>query len=160
MFSKVLFMPPIPSKFPKAPTFSGNLICYCSLTSSLLSLLRLYYQQQIFVLYFIYRQSFPNICNHQIAISTTFGSWKTAHHVYSSAISKLSIWHQSCCVSYRHNRSRSINECFRWGNIVLLTTKLSDVVSFTILTPLSLLSLCRFSFLMVGLKTASVPSLH
>jgi len=41
---------------------------------------------------------------------------------------------------------------------VLLTTRFFDVVKFIILTPLSLLSLRRLSFPVVGLKIFSLPT--
>ena len=43
--------------------------------------------------------------------------------------------------------------------IVLLTTRFFDVAKFAILTPLSLLSRCRLSFPIVGLKIFSLPNL-
>jgi hypothetical protein len=46
---------------------------------------------------------------------------------------------------------------FRCGNIVLLTT-FFDMPTFTILTPLSLLSWCRYSFPIVDLKIALSPN--
>jgi len=47
---------------------------------------------------------------------------------------------------------------FRCGNIVLWTTWIFDVAKSTILTPLSLLSWRRLSFLIVGLKISSLPN--
>jgi len=47
---------------------------------------------------------------------------------------------------------------FRCGNIVLLTTSFFDVAKFTILTPLSLLSWCRLSFPIFGLKIFSLST--
>jgi len=47
---------------------------------------------------------------------------------------------------------------FRWGNIVLLKTGFFDLVKFTILTSLSLLSWCRLSFQIVGFKILSFPN--
>jgi len=47
---------------------------------------------------------------------------------------------------------------FRCGNIVLLTTRFFDVAKFTILTPLLLLSWCRLSFPIVGLKIFNLPT--
>jgi hypothetical protein len=45
------------------------------------------------------------------------------------------------------------------GNIVLLTMRFLDVTTFTTLTPLSLQMWCTLSFLIVNLKTSSVPTL-
>jgi hypothetical protein len=44
------------------------------------------------------------------------------------------------------------------GNIVLLTTKFSDVAKLTTLTPLSLLISCKPSFTIVGLKLSSLST--
>ena len=46
----------------------------------------------------------------------------------------------------------------RCRNIVLLKTRFFYVAKFTILTPLSLLSWCRLSFPIVGLKIFSLPT--
>jgi hypothetical protein len=47
----------------------------------------------------------------------------------------------------------------RCGNIILLTLMFLDVAKFTILTPLSLLILCKLSFIIVDLKMFSLPTL-
>ena len=47
---------------------------------------------------------------------------------------------------------------FRRRSIVILTTRSIDVTRFTILTPLSLVSWCRFSFPVVGLKIFSISN--
>ena len=47
---------------------------------------------------------------------------------------------------------------FRWGNIVLFTTRFFDVAKVTILTPLSILCWCKLSFPIVGLKIFSLPT--
>ena len=44
----------------------------------------------------------------------------------------------------------------RCGNIVLFRSRFFDVAKFTVLTPLSLLSWCRLSFPIVGLKIFSL----
>jgi hypothetical protein len=49
---------------------------------------------------------------------------------------------------------------FRCGNIVLLTTRFFDVVKFTILTPLSLLSWCNSHSQMSIWKYSLSPHLH
>jgi hypothetical protein len=45
------------------------------------------------------------------------------------------------------------------GNIVLLTIWFLDVAKFSTLTPLSLLTSCKLSFPIVGLKMSSLPTL-
>ena len=61
-------------------------------------------------------------------------------------------------VSLPIKRVRGVVMMFRCWNIVLLTTKFFDVAKFTILKPLSLLSWCRLSFPIVGLKISSHPN--
>ena len=47
---------------------------------------------------------------------------------------------------------------FRYRNIMLSSTRFFDVAKFTILTPFSLLSWCRLSFPIIGLKIFSLPT--
>jgi hypothetical protein len=56
--------------------------------------------------------------------------------------------YQSC----HQERSRCIYKSFEGRNIVLLTTRVSDVAKLTIRTPLSSLSSCKLLFQIVGLK--------
>jgi len=86
-------------------------------------------------------------------------SWEIVHRVYSKAISYLSICDQSGGKS-AHQRGTRVVMNVSVRDILLLTTKFCDVAKFNILTLLSLLSWCRLSFLIVGLKIFSLPLLH
>ena len=61
-------------------------------------------------------------------------------------------------VSLAIRRGPGVIRMFQCWNIVLLTNRFLMWQKFTILTPLSLLSWCRLSFPVVGLKIFSLPT--
>ena len=70
-------------KGSKAAKLFESLIWYCFVTSNSLSLLRCIFPHQTFGLLAYYRQSVPNFCNHQTAISITVSSPERAYIEYS-----------------------------------------------------------------------------
>ena len=83
--------------------------------------------------------------------------WNFVHLVYPNAISYLSIRAQSSFESFSLERSRCTCESFGAGTAWSLQLDF-DVAKFTTVTPLSLLSWCRLSFVVVGLKIFSLPT--
>ena len=100
---------------------------------------------------FTYCQSFPNFA--------TTRSWSVSHSaplklgnlVYANAISYPSICDQS-------GEVQVYLWIFQRGNVMLLTASFFDAAKFTFLTPLSLLSWCRLSFPVFGLKIFCLPT--
>jgi len=103
-------------------------------------------------LYFL--SIFPNFCNHQIVISSHERSYikytQMPSHIYQYVINCLWVLPSGEVQVYLW--------MFRCGNIVLLRTRFVYVANFTILKPLSVLSWCKLSFSIVGLKIFFLPS--
>ena len=99
-------------------------------------------------------QSFPKFCNHEIVIGITV-SWLSMLECPLLSITMWSIW----LWVFPSGEVQLYLWMFWCGNIVLFTTRCSALANFNILTPLSLLSWCRFSFQIVGLKIFSLPTI-
>ena len=107
---------------------------------------------------FIHCQSFLNFCNHCIVISITVSSPQRSHIKYTRI--PPPIYH--CVINLvaslpvRRGPGVLMNVSVREHRAI--NNYIFDVTKFTSLTPLSLLSWCRLSFLIVGLKIFSLST--
>ena len=90
-------------------------------------------------------------------ICITISSPKTSHIQYTR-LPSIYQYMVNLVVSLTIREVQVYLWMFRWGNIVLLTTRFCDVAKLTSLTPLSLLSWWRLSCPIVGLKLFSLPT--
>ena len=153
MCSQTFFMSMLSLKFSKAANLFETLMFYCFLTSRSLSFLKLN----------LSTSNFCDACLFTANIFLTFAITRQ-QSVSQSALLKDRKWNMLKC----HLPSVNIWPSWLWvfpsgevqvylwmfrqGNIVFLTTRFFDVAKFTILTPLSLVSWCRFPFPIVVWK--------
>jgi hypothetical protein len=105
----------------------------------------------------IHCQSLPNVSRYQIVIRITVCCpersgvryiWMPSH-VYENMVNSTEFISGDAQVNLW---------MLRCGNIVLLTVRLSDVVKFTTLTALSLLTSCKLLSPVIGLQISSLPT--